>query len=133
MAGRPREQLKEPFTGRATALGNHLNPAVGQVRGTADQTEFERPRANPPPKAHALHPASDPSGQPDLLALSVSGMSSRMRMCSCTAAGTGICTGTVTAHGSTVTPPAEPNDVRSSTPAGSTGPPSRLVTVSRLS
>jgi len=102
MTRRPGEQLKESLTGGAITFGNHLDPAVVEVRRTADQTEFERPRAHPPTKAHALHPASDPSGQPDRLAPNVAGMSPSI----CTDTGTGIAT--VAAHGSTVTPPVEP-------------------------
>ena len=64
----PFSGVEQRLHGRSRSLGDDLDPAVGQVRGPADQPELERPCPDPPAEPDALHlpvhPGRQPHGRP---------------------------------------------------------------------
>src|SRR3954447_22798891 len=58
------QRLQQPRARRPRALGDHRDPAVGQVARRADQPQLERPGAGPPPETDPLHAAADPGDEP---------------------------------------------------------------------
>src|SRR5215471_14058133 len=61
VAVEPPQQL---VTAVPVALGDHLDPAIGQVLGIAGQSELKRVCAHPPAEPDSLHAALHPRGQP---------------------------------------------------------------------
>src|ERR1700735_4536608 len=61
---RGRQQGQQFPAARRRALGDDLHPAVLEVFRRANQAEFQRPRAHPPPEADALDAPGNPGGEP---------------------------------------------------------------------
>jgi F420-dependent oxidoreductase-like protein len=61
-AAQPGEQV---VAGRLRPFDHHLDPAVGEVGGVADQAQFHRLGAGVPAETHALHVPVHERGHPD--------------------------------------------------------------------
>lgn len=58
--------IEQCLDGRTRSLGDDLDPAVVQVRGPADQPEFEGPCPHPPSKSDTLYMPVHPCRQSDI-------------------------------------------------------------------